>query len=224
MIQPVAEDRLQEFFNQPGLQHTPLVSVIEQRQAGAGIVALRIIAGQRFVGNSDACGNLSQHVTHKSVDVGIGSGRRESLEFFSREQALEHAGLAPEIFRNRFPVVFQIPIVDNLALHKADNICCRPCCNDFGIDITAHVLKFFQNRVQPWRASGLRPSLDQIQMDDVNGLNADQLVLRVGGNVDIARMIRPKPIGLRPHPLVYLNAQPHRISALARSHGALVIH
>ncbi len=77
--------------------------------------------------------------------------------------------------------------------------------------------------MQPGCASGLRPALNQIQMDDVNGLNAEQLVLRISGNIDVARMIRPKPIRLRTHPFIDLDTQPHRIAAPFRCQGAFVI-
>lgn len=60
-------------------------------------------------------------------------------------------------------------------------------------------------------------------MDNVSCRNAEKLVLRVGGNIDVARMIRPKPIRLRTHPLIHLNTQAHRIATLARRHGAFVI-
>ena len=192
----------------PGLQGAPQVPVIQQGQAAAAVVALAVVAGQALVADAHAGGDAAQDAAGEGVEHLVGVVRVPTAELVAGGQAGELAGFDGGAGGAVFVAVGQGAEVAFRVLKETDLAGADAGGHHGGFLELAQLVEAGDGGVEPGHATGLGPAFGNLEVEDVGGRHAQDLVhLAAGGEAHLAGVQAVDVVGHRAAVIVVFHAQ-----------------
>ena len=216
-VQPGLEDRLVEVLDHVPLQHAVRITLLQQAQPAAAVVALGEVLADALEAHAQACSHSAQHRSGEWLQLAVRCVHVRHRHALAWIQVLEHPRL-----ELAHALAFVDLIRSQLTLGTGDEShqrTARPSTHQLGLLIALQHVQPHQRRGEPGHASGLPRPLRDEQMDHLISRHPDPTASgpRIAG-IGIARMVCIEVVRLRPQVLIHLDAHPHRVAILRLRH------